>query len=103
MTDRPWSTQPITGAQHDAWMAEEREVHTIDRDGMPPISVSHREYLARQAVIELQRELSRRIAAINSRDAQLDRDFSEHVYGPIHDSLSERWPKTGVQHSPEVD
>jgi hypothetical protein len=21
---RPWSTQPITGAQHDAWMAEER-------------------------------------------------------------------------------
>ncbi len=24
-TLRPWSTQPITGAQHDAWMAEERE------------------------------------------------------------------------------
>ena len=24
MTDLPWSTQPITGAQHDAWMAEER-------------------------------------------------------------------------------
>lgn len=24
MTPAPWSTQPVTGAQHDAWMAEER-------------------------------------------------------------------------------
>lgn len=25
MTERPWSTMPVTGAQHDAWMAEERQ------------------------------------------------------------------------------
>lgn len=30
MTERPWSTQPITGAQHDAWMAAARaQMHRI--------------------------------------------------------------------------
>lgn len=29
MTPCPWSTQPVTGAQHDAWMAEERAAKPI--------------------------------------------------------------------------
>jgi len=33
MTDRPWSTQPVTGAQHAAWLAEAR-IKVVD--GMDP-------------------------------------------------------------------
>lgn len=61
MTDRPWSTQPVTGAQHDAWMAQERRTPDLwDRVALAARQAASGQFF--QQLIERDAEVRREIA-----------------------------------------